>query len=204
MKIINMKTGILAVLALAFSTLMAAPKKPSGKFVINPAQTTLKWVGKKVTGEHTGLVPVSSGEITVENGELKSGSFTMNMANLYNTDLTDAEMNAKLVGHLKSEDFFSTSKFPTSSFVITSIAPGTQAGSYTVKGNLTIKGITKAIEFPAAVLLQDKTLKASANITVDRTKYDIRYGSKSFFESIGDKAIYDEFTLNLNLVAVQQ
>jgi polyisoprenoid-binding protein YceI len=204
MKIITMKTGILAVLALAFSTLNAAPKKPSGKFVINPAQTTLKWVGKKVTGEHTGLVPVASGEITVENGALKSGSFTMDMASLTNTDLTDASMNAKLVGHLKSEDFFSTSKFPTSSFVLTSIVPGSQAGSYIVKGNLTIKGITKPIEFPAAVLLQDKTLKASANITVDRTKYDIRYGSKSFFESIGDKAIYDEFTLNLNLVAVQQ
>lgn len=203
-----MKTSVLkfsaAVLLLISSGSLIAAPKPTGRFVVNPSQTNITWLGKKVTGEHSGAVPVSSGVIDVNNGNVKSGSFNINLAGLTVTDIKDPGMNGKLVGHLKSDDFFSTEKHPVSTFSITSITPGTQAGSYTVKGNLTIKGITKPIEFPAAIILQDKTLKATATITVDRTKWDIRYGSKSFFESIGDKAIYDDFTLNLQLVAVQQ
>jgi polyisoprenoid-binding protein YceI len=105
---------------------------------------------------------------------------------------------------LRSDDFFSVKNHPTSTFTITSIAAGSQAGVFNVKGNLTIKGISKPLEFPATILVQNGTLRATADITVDRTEFDIRYGSKKFFESIGDKAIYDEFTLSLQLVATQQ
>lgn len=193
----------LPLVAAVSGTLMAAPK-PSAKFVVNPQQTVLTWNAKKVTGEHSGVVPVTGGAIELANGAVKSGNFAINLANLAVTDVKDAGMNAKLVGHLKSDDFFSTEKHPNASFALTSVTAGKQAGSYTVKGNLTIKGITKPIEFPAAIVVTGNTLKASADIVVDRTQYDIRYGSKSFFENIGDKAIYDEFTLNLQLVATQQ
>lgn len=203
MKSIFLKSAAAALLMVSASPLFAAPK-PSGRFVVNAQQTTLSWNAKKVTGEHSGLVPVASGVIDVNNGTVKSGNFTMNLAGLTVTDIKDAGTNAKLVGHLKSDDFFSTEKHPNSTFVVTGITPGSQAGSYTVKGNLTIKGITQPVEFPASILVDGKTLKATANITVDRTKFDIRYGSKSFFESIGDKAIYDDFTLSLQLVATQQ
>ncbi|MCU0395158.1 MAG: YceI family protein [Chitinophagaceae bacterium] len=203
MKSMFLKSSATVLMIMGASQLFAAPK-PSGRFVVNAQQTTLSWNAKKVTGEHSGLVPVSSGVIEVNNGTVKSGNFTMNLAGLTVTDIKDAGTNAKLVGHLKSDDFFSTEKHPNSTFVVTGIAAGSQAGSYTVKGNLTIKGITQAIEFPASILVDGKTLKAAANITVDRTKFDIRYGSKSFFESIGDKAIYDDFTLSLQLVATQQ
>lgn len=197
------KLTAFALMLAGFGTLNAAPK-PNAKFVVNPQQTVLTWNAKKVTGEHSGVVPVAGGTIDLANGTVKGGNFSINLANLVVTDIKDAGMNAKLVGHLKSDDFFSTEKHPNANFVLTGITAGKQAGSYTVKGNLTIKGITKPIEFPAAIVVSGNTLKASADIVVDRTKYDIRYGSKSFFENIGDKAIYDEFTLNLQLVATQQ
>lgn len=191
-------------LLVAVSGVLNAAPKPNAKFVVNAQQTVLTWNAKKVTGEHTGVVPVTGGTIELANGTVKGGNFSINLANLVVTDIKDAGMNAKLVGHLKSDDFFSTEKHPNASFALTSVTAGKQAGSYTIKGNLTIKGITKPIEFPAAIVVSGNTLKASADIVVDRTQYDIRYGSKSFFENIGDKAIYDEFTLNLQLVATQQ
>jgi polyisoprenoid-binding protein YceI len=197
------KITAIALMLAGSGTLSAAPK-PIAKFVVNPQQTVLTWNAKKVTGEHSGVVPVTGGTIDLANGAVKGGNFSINLSNLQVTDIKDAGTNAKLVGHLKSDDFFGTAKHPNANFVLTGITPGKQAGSYTVKGNLTIKGITKPIEFPAAILVSGNTLKASADILVDRTQYDIRYGSKSFFESIGDKAIYDEFTLNLQLVATQQ
>jgi polyisoprenoid-binding protein YceI len=203
MKAIFTKLAAIALTVAVSGTLNAAPK-PTGRFVVNAQQTVLTWNAKKVTGEHSGVVPVTAGTIDLSNGNVKGGSFAINLANLSVTDVKDPGTNAKLVGHLKSDDFFSTEKHPNASFEITSVAAGKQAGSYTIKGNLTIKGITKPIEFPAAIIVNGNTLKASADIVVDRTKYDIRYGSKSFFESIGDKAIYDEFTLNLQLVATQQ
>lgn len=189
-------------LLLSFSALFAfADGKNNGKFVVNPAQSSLQWFAEKVTGKHNGTVQLSGGDMVVANNQLKSGNFTMNMASIAVTDIKDPGTNAKLLGHLKSDDFFSTAKFPTSTFVITSVTPGAQGGAHTVKGNLTIKGITQPIEFPATVSVNGKNLNATATIKVDRTKFDIRYGSKTFFESIGDKAIYDEFTMELKLVA---
>jgi polyisoprenoid-binding protein YceI len=116
------------------------------------------------------------------------------------TDLTDATYNAKLLGHLKSEDFFNVEKYAQSKFVIKSVKE-VKSGEVLIKGNLTIKGITHEIEFPAKVKNDGKQITTTAKITVDRSKYDIRYGSKSFFEGLGDKMIYDEFDLNLKLVA---
>lgn len=124
----------------------------------------------------------------------------MNMNSINCTDL-QGEWADKLVGHLKADDFFGVEKYPTSTFVITKVSPAA-AGTINVSGNLTIKGITKPLSFPASLSVKGNTVTASAKgVTVDRTKYDIRYGSKSFFDSIGDKAIDDEFTLDITLVA---
>lgn len=195
----------LAMLALAVvSTTAALAGKVNGKFVVNTSQSTLNWKGEKVTGEHSGTVQIAGGELTVVNDQFKAGTFTINMSSITVTDIKDPGTNAKLLGHLKSDDFFSTAKYPTSTFEATSIAPAGQAGNYLVKGNLTIKGITQAIEFPASIVINGKNLMATATIKVDRTKFDIRYGSKSFFQSIGDKAIYDDFTIDVKLVATLQ
>ena len=139
----------------------------------------------------------------MEGGKLISGSFVIDMNKIVVTDLTDPDYNAKLLGHLKSDDFFSVAKFQEATFTITK--PVDLSKSVTdVTGTLTIKGITKPLTFKAVILKDGNSYVFNANkIIVDRTKYDIRYGSGSFFGDLGDKVIYDEFLVKLKLVAVQ-
>ncbi len=201
MKTIKTTIAAIALIAISSTALFAGGGKDNGKYVVNAGESNLIWKAEKVTGKHDGVVKISGGEVSVREGKLASGSFVIDMTSIVVSDIKDANMNGKLLGHLKSEDFFAVEKYKASTFVVTAVTPGSQSGSYNVKGNLTIKGITNAIEFPAAVIVDAKTLKATATITIDRTKFDIRYGSKSFFEGIGDKAIYDNFTMDLQLVA---
>ncbi|HEY9005428.1 YceI family protein [Ohtaekwangia sp.] len=198
MKNVNLLRATL--LALLVVTLLSFTKPAPVKFKVDPKASTLVWTGKKVTGQHTGHVTVSSGELTAEGKVVKQGSFEIDLTALTVTDIKDAGGNAKLVGHLKNEDFFNVAKFPKATFTISSVTP--KAGDeYTVKGKLTIKGITNDIEFPATIKHDGKKLTAKAKIVVDRTKYDIRYGSASFFDNLGDKAIANDFELDLDLVA---
>jgi polyisoprenoid-binding protein YceI len=169
-------------------------------FKIDKQKSKLTWVGKKVTGEHTGNIKISDGKFTTNGKTVTGGSFDIDMNSITCTDLTDAGYNEKLVGHLKADDFFGTDKYPKSTFVISKIT-NTAKDQYNVKGNLTIKGITKEVEFPATIQVVGNQVKAKAKIVVDRTKYEIKYGSVSFFDGLGDKAISDEFELNVDLVA---
>lgn len=198
-KTIQLLFGLTA-LALVSVANPVPPKAKEATYKVDTQQSKLVWTGKKVTGEHTGQAPISSGSLSLEAGKLKGGTFDVNLKGLTVTDLTEADKNAKLVNHLKNEDFFNVEKYPTARFIISSATP-TGDGKYDVAGKLTIKGITHDIKFPAQVKTQNGKLTATANVTVDRTKYDIKYGSKSFFENIGDKAIYDDFTLDVTLVA---
>ena len=174
---------------------------------VNTAASKLIWNAKKVTGEHTGNINISNGNLLVAKNQLVGGTFDIDMNSITATDITDAGYNEKFIGHMKSDDFFSTAKFAKSTFKITSLAPikGAKAGeaNYNVTGDLTIKGITNKVTFPATVKVEGNKATAQGTAVVDRTKYDIKYGSKSFFESIGDKAINDDFTLNFNVVANQ-
>lgn len=185
-----------AAITLAFSN----GKHNESSWKIDNSASTSTWIGRKVTGEHTGTIKISEGIIHLHDGRLSGGNFTIDMNSISCTDLTDTKSNQKLVGHLKSDDFFSSEKHPKATFVITRAMP-IAAAMYEVTGDLTIKGITKPITFPATVLVEKDKLTASAKITVDRTKYDIRYGSNSFFENLGNKAIDNNFDLNVELVA---
>jgi polyisoprenoid-binding protein YceI len=125
------------------------------------------------------------------------------MASVSNGDLeADKESQGKLLGHLKSPDFFSTDSFPTSTFVIKNVTDGAE-GKKNVTGDLTIKGITNEVSFPADVKLQGDTLKATGKAIVDRTKWNIRYGSSKFIPNIGDKAIYDDVELDFDVTATK-
>ncbi len=163
-------------------------------YKVDTERSSIDWIGRKVTGKHDGKIKISSGEVLVNGNAVKGGSFVMDMSSI----TSDSE---RLTGHLKTDDFFSVEKNPTSKFVITKVtAAGTDRVNIT--GDLTIKGITQPVTFPASVKKQDNTIVAVAkNVMVNRTKYDVRYGSKSFFNDIGDKAIDDEFELSINLVA---
>jgi len=169
-------------------------------FKVDNASSKLTWLAKKAAGEHSGNVKVSEGNFVIDGTTLKSGSFTIDTKSITVTDVTDATTNGKLLGHLKSEDFFSTEKFPTSTFVITS-AKKASGNKYNLIGKLTIKGITNEVSFPAAIDVAGKKLTAKAKITIDRTKYDIKFRSKNFFENLGDKVIYDDFDIDVALVA---
>lgn len=189
-------------LAAVFAFLAFIIPPPASKFKVDTKASTLTWLGKKVTGQHTGTIGISSGELIGEGKSIKEGSFEIDVNSLTVTDIADPGSNAKLVGHLKADDFFGVSKFPKATFVISSISPKS-GNDYTVKGKLTIKGKTNDIEFPAVITNDGKKVTANGKIVVDRTKFDIHYGSKTFFENIGDKAISDEFELTLKLVANQ-
>ena len=207
MKTRQFLTNLVAVAVIAGTSAFVGPGKdlPGKKataFKVDTQKSVLNWNGKKVTGEHSGTIKLSEGVMTVEGGKLTGGQFTFDMNSIVNTDLTDAGYNAKFIGHMKSEDFFNTAKHPTSTFKVTKVTPK-GGDAYDVTGNMTIKGITNAVTFPATVKTTGNTITAQGKATLDRTKYDIRYGSKSFFENIGDKAIYDDFTVEMKLVATK-
>ena len=192
----------LSIVSIAFLSMSFINPVKESSFKVDVQKSNIAWNGKKVAGQHSGNIKLTGGTLNLNDGKLSNGSFNINMNSITCTDL-QGEWADKLVGHLKADDFFGVEKFPTSSFVITKVSPAS-AGTVNISGNLTIKGITKAISFPASMSVSGNTLTASAKgVKVDRTKYDIRYGSKSFFDSIGDKAIDDEFTIDINLVATK-
>lgn len=199
MKTRQFLAGLVAVAVMAGTSAFIAPKKVA-TLKVDTQKSILNWNGKKVTGEHSGTVKLSDGTLTVDGGKLTGGSFTFDMNSIVCTDLTDAGYNAKFIGHMKSEDFFNTAKYPTSTFKITKVTPK-GGDAYDITGNMTIKGITNAVTIPSTVKVTANGIEASGKATLDRTKYDIRYGSKSFFENIGDKAIYDDFVVEIKLVA---
>lgn len=169
-------------------------------FKVDTQRSSITWIGRKVTGQHAGNIKLSSGQLIFSGKSIKTGAFVIDMTSITCSDLEGA-FGQKLITHLKSDDFFAVDKNPESKFELTKV---TAAGSdrVTVTGNLTIKGITNVITFPATIKRKgDAAVIVAKGVKVDRTKYDIKYGSKTFFESIGDKAIDNEFELALNLVA---
>lgn len=156
-------------------------------------KTTLHWLGEKVLGEHNGTVKLNTGWLNWQDNRIISGEFTIDMKSIKDDDGSE-----RLENHLKSDDFFGVGKHPESKLVVTG-SDSFEKGTAPVKGDLTIKGITHPIEFKAVIQKEDEWTWFFANITVDRTKYNVRYGSGAFFDNLGDKMIYDEFKLKVNL-----
>lgn len=206
----NTKSLILIITSiLIFPDLsLQAQSASSRRLTINTSDSKVNWIGKKPTGEHNGHVKLSGGEIILDKNEITGGSFTIDLNTIVNLDLKDESMNGKLVGHLKSADFFDVAKYPTAKFVITKVTkvPGTAAGAakatHRVEGNLTMKGITKKIGFDASInLLNGKLVASTAPFTLDRTQWGVNYQSKSIFAELKDQFIYDDMTLSIELVS---
>ena len=181
---------------LLIATIFFAGGSVSAKnLTVDKSKTEITWVGKKVGGQHNGTINLKSADLKVDAGAIISGAFVIDMNTIADSDLSDAGMQQKLEGHLKSDDFFGVSKYPEAKLVITKKAPFKENVAH-VNAELTIKGITHPIEF-------DVTRSGnvySSNITVDRAKYNVRYGSGSFFDNLGDKVIYDDFEIGVKLV----
>jgi polyisoprenoid-binding protein YceI len=170
-------------------------------FKANTKASTIKWTGKKVTGTHTGTIDLQSGNLDVEDGIIVGGNFDIDTRSIVITDIKDPETNAQFAGHLLSDDFFAADKFPTANFTIMNVTP-IDKNSSKIDGLLTIKGITHSLSFESTVDVRENRISATGEIIVDRTKYGMKFRSGNFFKSLGDNLIYNEFILDLNLVAL--
>ena len=183
------KLRTLGVAVLAAFITFSFTDNDGEKKEIKTDKSTVTWKGYKVTGSHYGTVDIESGYLNFDEGNLTGGEFVVDMTTIVSNDLS-GEYKGKLEGHLKSDDFFGIEKHPTAKLVFTKVK-STGKNSYQVTGDLTIKGKTAPVTFDLSVYGN----KATANVKIDRTVYDIRYGSTSFFDDLQDKAIYDEFDL---------
>lgn len=193
-----MKLKITSILLLAvvssFSFLAFVPK--ADVYTVDVTKSSITWEGKKFAGSHNGTVNLTSGTLGFNGKKLAEGGFVANM-----TTIKDADKSAGLEKHLKADDFFGVDKFPAANFVIKKVDGA--GANVNVTGDLTIKGVTASITFPATITWNaDKTVTATADkITIDRTKFGIQFKSKSVFSNIGDNFIYDDFTLAVKLIA---
>ena len=161
--------------------------------LVNSEKSTVKWKGEKVTGFHEGLINIKSANLTFDNDELKGGEVIIDMSTINCTDLSGPYKN-KLEEHLNSDDFFNVKDYPLSSLKITECTKLSN-NKYKVAADLTIKDVTESIEFETELINN----VATAEINIDRTRFDIKYSTGTFFKKLGDKIIYDDFSLSFNI-----
>lgn len=192
-----------SVVAQAAADKKAAPAAPKAiEMKIDAAASKIEWAGtKKIGSGHTGLIAVKEGAVKMEGSKLTGGEIVIDMSKIAVTDIPATEKdNAKLVGHLSSEDFFDAKKFSTAKLAIKSskeIAPG----KLEVTADLTIKDVTKPITFPVEVKTDKGMTTAMGKLSVNRTEFGIKYGSGNFFKLAADRVINDNFDLTFNLTA---
>jgi polyisoprenoid-binding protein YceI len=167
------------------------------KYTADLAASTIEWTGFKPTGSHTGTINISSGDLSTIDGKISGGSFTVDMASL-----KDSEGSGKLEGHLKSPDFFDVEKHPTATFEITGLEEA--EGNLMLSGNLALKDAKNNVTFPVSVAhVNDSITLISETFTIDRSKWNVTYGSKSFFDNLGDKFINDDIELKVRVKAAK-
>jgi len=180
--------------------------------IVDTEYSSIEWTANKVGGEHTGLIKIKEGKMEFKEWKLVGGQLVLDMAKISCSDIEEAKTNAKLVEHLKSPDFFHVEAHPTATFNITKVVPygkgevpegeEYEVDVYKITGDLTIKGITKTVKSKVEVYSYGTDISLSTYLELDRSDFDIRYGSGSFFEDLGDKLIYDEVELYMNLSPV--
>ena len=165
---------------------------------VDTKNSIIKWIGYKVTGQHEGTITLRNGELNFDDtSNLIGGKFVMDMTTINTTDL-EGGSKERLDNHLKNDDFFSVKKYNTSDLVFKKVSKQKNDSKivvYLIDADLTIKGITNPVTFK--INISDNS--AYANLKIDRTKFEIKYGSSSFFDGLKDRAIYDEFDLQVNL-----
>jgi polyisoprenoid-binding protein YceI len=193
-------------LFLSLSALFISTSVPASgsSYQADLKSTEIQWIGKKVfvKSEHNGTISLKSGSFEIADGKITKGDFVIDMKAISVVDIKDPTDNAKLKGHLESPDFFAVTEFPEARFVITGSKPITSGGTHEITGDLTIKGKTEKIQFPATVKAEGGKTTMIAKIPVDRTKFHVKFGSPKFFENlVGDRIISDTFDISLRLVA---
>lgn len=194
----------------AETTEAEAPKPitaTSKRYTVDTAASIINWLGSKPTGTHTGTINISEGKLFVKNDTLETGKFVIDMKSITVTDPKDGEDKMNLENHLKglgkedsADHFFNTNKYPTGQFDITAITA--ENNKTMVEGNLTLKGITKNIKFPAAIHFNDTLITLnSESFKINRTLWNINYNSKSPLKNLGDQYIDDDIELKVSVIA---
>lgn len=189
----------------ALFAIAAVSLQAQDNFKIDSKKSIVRWKGNKVVGGHWGDVDLKSGNLAIEKGQLVGGSFVIDLNTITALDLKEDEGKSKLEGHLKSDDFFAVSKFPSASFSITKVEKIANAkrgsNNYNITGDLTIRDKTHSISFPAIIETKGTWTSAKAEFSIDRTKWDIKFNSGNFFKDLGDKMIKDEIEFVISLSA---
>jgi polyisoprenoid-binding protein YceI len=174
-----------------------------GTYTIATDKSTAQWEGNKtlIEWKDTGTLGIKSGSFIITNGALSEGSLVFDMNSLRGLTTGKKSGEDMLEKHLKSKDFFDVEKYPTAELKMKEAATGATSGKYTVKGDLTIKGVTNAVELPVTISTVDKTMTIDSIVTLDRTKWNIRYGSGQFFKDLANNVIADNFNVALKIVA---
>ncbi|GHE43400.1 YceI family protein [Sphingobacterium griseoflavum] len=182
-------------LAIFFAITSALAQKTN--FNIDKDASSIKWVAKKIVGGHEGTIQIKNGTLQTDKNKIIGGEFIIDMHSLVCTDAP------KLTNHLKNEDFFDVSQYGTAKLLITKV-DNSQVNPI-ITGNITIKGKTKAISFPAKVTaVTANSIEAEAmGLKINRLDFDIKYRSASFFSDLGNRAIEDEFTLDVKIKATK-
>lgn len=169
-------------------------------FEIQKSSSTVNWTGKKVLGLHTGTINIAGGFIEITDGLIKSGEIQMDMTSIVITDIEDKKAHDDFLAHLNHDDFFSVDKFKIAKLVISG-SERTASNKLSVTGMLTIKDISHPVSFVASVEIFTDFFHSLGEIVIDRTLYNIRYGSGKFLQNLGDSLIYDDFVLQFKLIA---
>lgn len=180
---------------------VAEAEATSDKYSVNLDESTIDWTGFKPTGKHNGTIMLKSGEFTVSDGKLTSGTFIIEMGSIVVKDIpAEDKGNAKLLGHLKSDDFFDVEQYPTATFEVTNIEE--KEGQTWLSGNLQLKEKKNNVTFPVTTSSEGDTFTLTSDVfTIDRSKWDVKYGSKSFFDNLGDKFINDDIELKITVTS---
>lgn len=196
--------NLVAILSFFIASVTAQAFGPAHVVVYraNLEESKLEWFASKITGKHNGTIELLKGELRDNHGSV-SGLFEINMYTIVNSDLS-GEYKTKLENHLKSDDFFNVQKYPVATFSLNSLKPldavNDKGHTHTIQGNLTIRDKTNPISFTSKVVMERGKMSFEGEAVVDRSKYDVKFGSNSFFDNLGDKAIHDEFRLKFNMV----
>jgi polyisoprenoid-binding protein YceI len=192
-----MKKFYALILTLSFISVgfQTGPVNPVEEVTIDTAKSTIYWKGYKPTGSHEGSLNFTSGSLKIEDGKIKGGAFKVDMSTI-----EDSEDNKRLEGHLRSADFFEIEVYPTASFVIKSV--NTNDGQLTITGDMTIKDVTKELEFSATFTEESGSyVLTSEKFQINRADFNVKYKSKTFFNDLKDKFINDDFDLQVTIVS---
>jgi len=195
--------------SIVFLALLLSFTATAQTFRADTRASEINWLGKKITGaSHYGQILLKSGNLQLQGGTIKSGKFVIDMKSMSCEDETDPRKNEKLIAHLSNEDFFAVAQHPEAVLEIFKLVPIAKAKedevNYFVFAKLSIRGKTNDIKFPARINLEKDLITANASFDIDRTQWDIRYGSGSFFENLGDRAINNEISFKVKIIARRQ